>query len=332
MKTLMLLFICLVPIQFLSADTIRREQVVMGTYAFVILDQENAKIADAIFRRMKQVERSLSSFLEEGGISKLNRQRKGRVDDDLLEALNLCERLYRETDGYFDCTIGSITKQQFGFGTKKERIPSAASLAQSKVGMDGLHRHDRDVWLEAGIYLDLGGMGKGFGVDKAADILRRAGITEAMIGLSGDIRCFGPCHIAIQNPFGDGTIGDIHTVTQEIGVSTSGIYRRFVKTEAYHHLIDPKRKRSEKVFASVTLVAPLPNVWLDGWATAIAVMPASLALQFLNAHPSVEYLLIGTNATVLKKGDRIRYTAHNHNGFILHPSLSLKEKSKWLQR
>jgi thiamine biosynthesis lipoprotein len=330
MKRFILLI--LLSLQCLSADTIRREQVVMGTYAFVIVEQEDAKIADAIFRRMKEVETSLSSFLEEGGVSKLNHQRKGRVDDDLLEALKVCERLYRETDGYFDCTIGSVTKEQFGFGTQRERIPSATSLAESKVGMDGLHRQGRDVWLEEGIYLDLGGMGKGFGVDKAADIMRRAGMTKGIIGLSGDIRCFGPCHIAIQNPFGDGTIGTIDTMREESGITTSGIYRRFVKTESYHHLIDPKRKQSEKVFASVTLVAPLPNVWLDGWATAIAVMPPSLALKFLNAHPLVAYLLIGTNGVVLKRGDAIRYTAHNHHGFILHPSLSLKEKSKWLQK
>jgi len=150
--------------------------------------------------------------------------------------------------------------------------------------------------------------------------------------LCGDIRCFGYCSIAIQNPFGEGVVGEIDVTMQEIGISTSGIYRRFVKTKEYNHLIDPKSKRSERLFASVTLVAQLPNVLLDSWATAISVMPASLALKFLDAHPSVEYLLIGTNGVVLKKGSNIRYTAHSLRSFILHPSLSLKEKSKWLQK
>ncbi|WOE70778.1 FAD:protein FMN transferase [Hydrogenimonas thermophila] len=316
----------------MSADTIRRERVLMGTYAFVIVDANDSQIVNTIFARMKQVEESLSSFLKEGGVLKLNRKRKGKVDDDLFEAINLCKKLYSETNGYFDCTIGSITKQQFGFGTENEKIPSSASIAQSKVGMDGVHMHNRNVWLEDDIYLDLGGMGKGFGVDKAADILKRAGITQAIVGLSGDIRCFGSCSIAIQNPFDEGAVGEINIAMQETGISTSGIYRRFVKTKDYNHLIDPKRRRSERLFASVTLVAPLPNVLLDGWATAISVMPASLALKFLDAHPSVEYLLIGTNGVVLKKGRNIRYTAHSLSGFILHPSLSLKEKSKWLQK
>jgi len=332
MKRVAFITIFLICIQVLYADKIGRERILMGTYSFVIVDQNDSQIANAIFARVKKVEESLSSFLKDGGISKLNRQRKSRVDNDLFEALNLCKKLYSETDGYFDCTVGSITKQQFGFGTDSEKIPSSASLEKSKVGIDGVHLQGRYVWLEDGIYLDLGGMGKGFGVDKASDLLRRAGVTQAIVGLSGDIRCFGSCHIDIQDPFGEGVVAEVYSTMQEIAITTSGIYRRFIKTKEYNHLIDPKSRQSEKIFSSVTLVAPLPNVLLDGWATAVSVMPAFLALKFLDNHPLVEYLLIGTNGTVLKKGSMIRYTAQSFNGFILHPSLSLREKSQLLQR
>ena len=89
-------------------------------------------------------------------------------------------------------------------------------------------------------------MSKGFGAGKAANVLRRTGATQAIVGLSGDIRCFGSCHIAIQNPFGEGVVGKADVTMQEIDVSTSGTYRRFVKTKECNHLIDPKSKRSEK--------------------------------------------------------------------------------------
>ena len=89
-------------INTLFADTIRCERILMRTYAFVIVDGNSADITNVVFDRMKQVEDSLSSFLKEGGVSKLNWQRKGRVNNDLFEVLNLCKKFYSETNGCFD--------------------------------------------------------------------------------------------------------------------------------------------------------------------------------------------------------------------------------------
>ena len=106
---------------------------------------------------------------------------------------------------------------------------------------------------------------------------------NARVALSGDIRCLGVCEININNPFADEPLLHFFTTNEEMAISTSGNYNRFVGTEKNNHLINPKTKQSQNTFISITLISTLPNSDIDAYATAASVMPKELAYEFLDS-------------------------------------------------
>jgi len=332
MKILVSITLCICIASALPAqESIRREQVVMGTFAHLRIPASHADDAVKIFGAMRSAESSLSSYRSDGGAARLNRERRIEADRTLLRALSCCRTLFEMSGGYFDCTIGSLTRALYRFGEDSAVVPSKKVRQFARVGMDGVGVQGGVVELEEGIVLDLGGLGKGMGVDMAAEEAKRLGIESAVIGLSGDIRCLGPCEVAVENPFGGGAVGVVVNREGELGISTSGIYRRYIGTVRDNHLIDPYRKESADSLVSVTLVAKVSNALLDGLTTAAAVMPIDSAVELLRGK-KIDALLIAKEGTFLRLGDRIKVDPKSLGGAILHPSLSPQQVSRYLKR
>jgi thiamine biosynthesis lipoprotein len=281
--------------QLIAGETVSRTQVVMGTFATIELPEGSASEIEKGFAILKAVERSLSSYDEQADIYRLNRDRKTAITPYTYEALNECRRYYLESRGYFDITVGSITKRLYRFGEAEQPVPEEA-LVHARIDFGGVHFDTKEAFLDENVTIDLGGMGKGFGVDRVAEYFRSKGIGSGKIALSGDIRCLGQCRLAIQNPFVEGILADFETKAPDIAVSTSGNYRRYVGDKSHSHLIDPKRKRSQRVFASITLLGSQSNGNLDAYATAASVMPFVEAAAFLQ-RMGVGYLLVLTDGT-----------------------------------
>jgi thiamine biosynthesis lipoprotein len=106
--------------------------------------------------------------------------------------------------------------------------------------------------LDEGIKIDLGGMGKGFAVDKVVAYLQSKEISKGIIAASGDIRCLDACKIDVAHPFSDAILLSFTTVQANIGISTSGNYNRYVQSVQHNHLINPKLKKSQTNFISIT--------------------------------------------------------------------------------
>lgn len=303
----------------------------MGTYAFVALPASHISSAGAIFDAMRRAEKSLSSFRSDGGVARLNEKRSIKADTILLKSLSYCRKLYEITDGYFDCTIGSLTKKLYRFGTDEEAIPSKSEREAAAVSMKGVKITGEIVELDEGRVLDLGGLGKGVGVDLAAAEALKSGVESGIIGIGGDIRCLGPCRVDIQNPFGDGTVGTVRNGEGQLAVSTSGTYRRYIGSSRYNHLLDPYKKESAGRLLSVTLAAKLPNALLDGLATAAAVMPVESAMRLV-ASQKTDALFIAADGSILRFGRGIEVKPAALGGFVLHPSLSLQEAARYMRR
>jgi thiamine biosynthesis lipoprotein len=269
---------------------LERTQVMMGTFASVELPQEKSAELQESFKILKAVERSLSSYDPEADIYRLNHNREVDLSTYTYEALLLCERYYRESGGYFDITVGSVTKALYRFG-EDERVAGTTELQKARIDFNGVHFNEREAHLDEGVTVDLGGMGKGYGVDRAAEYLREKGIAEGKIALSGDIRCLDSCKMAIQDPFGEGTIASFSTKYPNTAISTSGNYRRYVGDKSANHLIDPKAKLPQQLFASITLISRGSNSDIDAYATAASVMPLEKAIRFLETL-DVGYILI----------------------------------------
>lgn len=276
-----LLFLTLLGLS-LEAKTLSRTQIIMSTFVTVSVEEKDKDYVEDAFDIIRDVDLSLSSYNQKATIFLLNKNRHVELDDYSLQALNLCKRYRDETDGYFDITIGSITKGLYRFG-EDERLATQKELFEAKINFDGLHVDKRLAALDEGIKVDLGGMGKGFAVDKAAEFFREKGVKDATISASGDIRCLSTCKIDVQDPFREGILASFETKKDDLGITTSGSYNRYVRSTDNNHLIDPKLKKSQTRFISITLIGDMQSSDLDAYATASSVMPAKKAYEFLNS-------------------------------------------------
>lgn len=276
-----------------------RTRVLMGTYATITLPQSANTLASKTFERIAALERSLSTFDTNASLYTLNHTHAPIEDAALAKALREAKAYYRDTGGYFDVTIGSITKALYHFGEAHPASPTKEALTHAKRNIGGIHIEDNTIRSDTGIIIDLGGMGKGFAVDSGADLLLEHNTTKGRIALSGDIRCIGPCEVAIQSPFSETTFATAHSLIADLAVSTSGTYRRYATKPSEHHLIDPKSASQGKAFVSVTLFTHSDNSKIDAYATAVSVMPKAKALAFLKHHPDIGYILVEPNGWII---------------------------------
>ena len=274
------------------AQDVLRTKVIMGTFVTVTLPEEKKQDMQAVFKIMKNVDASLSSFKQNSPIFKLNQNKITSLDAYSYEALQLSQKYYNQTDGYFNVAIGAITKDLYCFG-KEEKVPQEKALKRSDTSFKNLHFTQTQANISHTIKIDLGGLGKGFAVDKAMVYLKEHQVRKAKVAASGDIRCLGTCKIEIKNPFSEKPLFAFETKKQEMGISTSGNYEHFVKNTQYNHLINPKTKHSQTNFISVTLISALPSSQLDAFATAISVMPKEKAFVFLKKF-NIAYVILDT--------------------------------------
>ena len=276
------MFLLLLVGNLFASEIVSRTKVQMGTFITISTANENIKYIQEGFNIMKGVENSLSSYDKNALVYKLNRDKEVALDDYLYDSLLLSQKYYQVSDGYFDITIGSLSKDLFRFGLD-ERIPTAQELKNATVNFNGLEFNKTRARLLKGVKIDLGGMGKGYGVDKVAEHFRKNNLPDATIAASGDIRCLGLCMVDVDDPFSEGALFSFKTIDKDMGISTSGNYNRYVKTLEHNHLINPKTKKSEDKFISITLISAMNNSDLDAYATAASVMPISEAYEFLDS-------------------------------------------------
>ncbi|MFA5216188.1 FAD:protein FMN transferase [Sulfuricurvum sp.] len=277
-----------------------RTQVHMGTLISVRVDDEN--LSDKVFDLFRDLDQRLSTYKSDSEISRLNRNEDINVSALIREVLARSVEMNRLTHGAFDVTIGSLSHGAYHFGAK-ERLPTSAEInhALTFVGEDHLKiDHDR-VHVTPGTIIDLGGIGKGFAVDKSIELLMQHGITKAVIAASGDIGCLGECEVKITDPFHPNAF--IATVTSSLSrfaISTSGNYERYIRNKKHNHLLDPKTGKSEQRFASVTLMGEGDNTALDALSTAVAVMDEKEGMALLKSISGVYYYLVHNDGRVVQ--------------------------------
>lgn len=261
---------------------------IMGTECVLTAVAEDRHLRPALRAaqdELSAVESRMSVYLELSELSRLNAAPAGeavQLSPATMEVLRLARRLAGQTDGAFDVTCLPAFKLWAQAGRQK-RLPTEEQLAAAKAAsgwdkielLEGAARKKAD-----GAGVGLGGIAKGYAVDRATAAMRRAGCAGGLINAGGDIRCFGPSprgspwHVAVQNPFDPGGGDYFGTLSLAEGaVCTSGNYERFVMIDGkrYSHIIDPRTARPVDFAPSVTVVAPTGAV-ADAWATALSVL------------------------------------------------------------
>ena len=183
-----------------------REQLVerwswaMGQAVHVMLfagsEQEGLDACAAALAELRRVESRLSLFEDSSDLCELNRH-AGRdampVDEDLRAILERAAAVRQLTGGAFDVAVEPLMKA-WGFGDPRSRSPSAAELAEAReaVATAEVRLHGSVARLpNAHTQLDFGGIGVGYGIDRALTVLRARGIGRAFIDVSGDCAAIG---------------------------------------------------------------------------------------------------------------------------------------------
>jgi len=271
-----ILLLSLLLLDMLSAEALlSRTRSLMGTYVTITLPQTNNAQISASFDLIQKIEDSLSTYNPNATLSKLNKDHKVSYDPYLSEAINLSKNYYKETNEYFDITIGSISKALYHFGEEKTYSPTQEQLKNAKLNINGIHINKQTITSDEGIVVDLGGMGKGYAVDKVANYLDEQNISKGTIALSGDIQCLDLCEIYLQSPFGENTFAKVSAKKSHLSISTSGTYRRYATKKSEHHLINPKTAAQGRAFVSAK------------------------ALAFLEKHTEIGYVLVEVDGNII---------------------------------
>ncbi len=295
-----LLFVFLFPLFLLAQEGLQtRTQVVMGTFVSISLPQKYNQEITKSFELLKRIEDSLSTYDDTATLATLNKRHHVKYDIYLAEAITLSRSYYHESNGYFDVTIGSISKNLYHFGEEQTYSPSKQELRSAHLDIQGIDIDNKHIITDKNITIDLGGMGKGYGTDKVAEYLDEQNITEGIIALSGDIRCLNICEVYLQSPYSEQTFVKIKSKKTQLSISTSGPYRKFANTKDEHHLINPKTASQGREFVSVSLFTTANNAKIDAYATALSVMPKAEALTFLKDLKDIGFVIVDKEGKIL---------------------------------
>lgn len=231
---------------------------------------------------LRAVEAEMSRWIDGSPLARLNRAPAGQrvpLPPATLAVLRASAEAYTATDGAFAVTSGPLIDLWRAAG-EQQRTPRAEAIAAARaassfsdlvLGPDGVTKR------RAELRFDLGGIAKGYAIDRASERMIAAGAAGGLVDVGGDLRVFGApaqgdrWEVQVRNPFGGDTI-----TTLRVGpsaVCTSGNYFRFVEIEGrrYGHIIDPRTGYPTAGVHSATVVAP-DAMRADLWATALAVL------------------------------------------------------------
>jgi FAD:protein FMN transferase len=287
----------------------------MGTTFRVVLYADSAaqahRAARAAFGRVAALDATLSDYKPDSELMRVCAQAGGppvAVSEDLFRALAAAQEWAARSQGAFDVTAGPLVQ----LWRRARRIierPSAASLAEARalVGAEKLvlDAQSRTVRLaQAGMRLDLGGIGKGFAADEAQAVLRARGITRALVAAGGDVVVSGPppdragwsVDIALPKPLRKAAARPL--LLHDAAVSTSGDAAQWVTLEGvrYSHIVDPRTGMALTGPSAATVIART-GTESDALATAVSVLSLPEALALVEATP-------GAAARIAREGHR----------------------------
>ena len=216
----------------------------------------------------------------------------------------------KATHGLFDITIGALSHGVYHYGFKNQSLAKKEEVTSVKklINYKNVLLTPKSIYLkEKGMRLDLGGIGKGYVAKCIALFLEKEGATKLLVDVGGEIVTRGKSYtIALKDPFNKGYIAYIKTSKEDISISTSGDYIRYIDA-THHHILDTQNGDSQTYYHAMTI---LQNGWnielLDAYATALYnLSPQKLIQEYVQlniASISIDRLgnITLNNTTTLK--------------------------------
>jgi thiamine biosynthesis lipoprotein len=292
---------------------VERTEAIMGTRVYVqVYSPDTAKgnaAIDAVMADMRRIDELMSHYKPESQLSQINARANRepvQVDKELFDLIKLSTHYSQITEGAFDITYASVG---YLYDYPRHIHPTEQQIQQAlpavnwhNMLLDEAHHSVR--FEHPGMRIDLGGIGKGYAVDRGVDILKARGFHHAVVTAGGDSRILGdhlgrPWLVAIRHP-DDPSQVVTRIPLSDTAMSTSGDYERYFDENGvrYHHIIDPHTGHSASKVRSATVLAPTATQ-TDGMSKTAFVLGPDKALEIINRMPEYDAVFVCPDGRVV---------------------------------
>jgi FAD:protein FMN transferase len=297
----------------------------MGTNVTVWLwtaDERGAsQAADAVFTEMKRLDKEMTTWDPASEVSQINTAagtKPVKVSDETYKVIERAVDVSKRSKGLFDITVGAF-KGLWKFDQDMDgTLPDPAEVKKRLALVNWkdivLDPRQHSVFLRRkGMSITLGGIAKGYAVDKCVEILRQRGFTDFMMQAGGDMYIAGkkgkdPWWVGIRDPRGAANTSFAIAPIEDHSFSTSGDYERgFVKDGVrYHHILDTRNGQPAQASRSVTIRAK-DAFTADAWSKVMFIMGPKDALELIKHEKLTDFEVVWVddqNKVVMTDGIR----------------------------
>ena len=300
-----------------GAHLVERTQLTMGSelhlFAWTADDARALAAFDSVFNEFDRLDGLLSVWRDGSDVVRVNQAAGDHavaVGPDILQVLRVARQVSECTDGKFDVTFGALS-DVWKFDQDQDNVVPGPEQIRARLPLIDYRRvivreDDHTVTLaRRGMRMHLGGIGKGYAVDRGVALLRAAGIHDFMIQAGGDFYVSGlrgdrPWRIGIRDPRGPADRSFAALDLSDGTFSTSGDYERsFMKDgRRYHHILDPGTGQPAQGCRSVTIVANQATL-ADGLSTGVFLLGPVKGMALIERLPDVEGVIVSSTNEVL---------------------------------
>lgn len=275
----------------------------MDTYiSLTVYGEKSEEAAKACQKEIERLEALMSATDTDSEVSKINLSGGERVtvSEDTAAVIAKALQTGDETGGALDITLRPLV-MEWGFTTGEYKVPDIMTIEQLLKNVDytTVKLEGSSVTLPEGYQIDLGSAAKGYAGDKALEVLKKTGITSALVNLGGNVQTLGKkpdgtdWRVAVRNPFNESNMCVLEISGKAL--VTSGNYERYFEDEngtRYHHIIDPKDGYpADNGIVSATIIGD-SGLECDALSTAVFVMGKDKAERFWREKGGFEMVVV----------------------------------------
>ncbi|MDA9356855.1 FAD:protein FMN transferase [Flavobacteriaceae bacterium] len=275
---------------------------IYGTsYTIVYFSQDELQLKVKVDSLFNAIDMSMSTYNSNSLISKINNNKDVELDNHFKFVFNVSKNIYRNTNGYFDPSIGPLVNH-LDFGPKTNNI--SADRLMNLVGLNKFKIAENKLIRPFNSFLDFNAIAKGYSVDVISGFLSLNNITNFLVEVGGEIRSSGinldsnkSWRVGLDTPRFDGLQNDLYAIfnLNDMSMATSGVYRKFKLDSLgnkYAHIIDPKTGYSSTTnILSVTVISD-SCIEADAYATALHLMTVDEISIFANKTTDISIFVI----------------------------------------
>jgi thiamine biosynthesis lipoprotein len=295
------------PTPSFPSDVFKYHQVAMGTAIEITLAGENEGVARRAalqaFQEIKRIERLMSPLVKSSDVFRINQSAgKGwvKVSPETLRVIKKAQEISELSEGGFDITTGPLshlwkTAKDKGIPPSPEEVKKVLNFVDFK---SVLINPKGNVFLKKrGMTVDLGGIAKGYAVDKAFELLNAIGFKNLIVNAGGDLRVGGlknnqPWTIGIQDPrISQKMMAKVSL--SDAAIATSGDYEKYFiyQSKRYHHILNPRDGFPTEGCQSVTILCK-DGMTADALATTVFVLGPEKGYFLCQRIEGVECLIV----------------------------------------